>query len=467
LSQVPPGQLWSACQLEASWDGNKDVDVERDCLLDAIAAYADDGTVMPNLDGAILAADGLRERAKAECAPWWDPVHDGIKLAGLNLHGVSLSGADLTGASLGRSDLSAARAHAVKLQGAHLDQARFDGADLAGACLDNAKAGEASFDDAMLEDASLVGAGLRFASLRNAILDGATLDGADLWGARLDGAEAHRASLRGARLDEACLAGADLTGADLTDATLKRADLRGAKLKGADLRGTQVDGGFLDEADLSDARLPLVSLRGCGLRHVRLAGAWLERTQMQVGQLGGAIGEEVAGEFGAAREGYIVLEQNFRSLGDIEAESWAFRKRRRMGKQDALHRARRAWREQRWQLAVGCAASWASDVFVEWLCDYGESLPRVARAFLAVLVFYALFYGVTGGLVSKGEAAGLLRHAAELLHYSLGNMTTVGTGDLELHPTSELIALVAATQSIVGPILLGLFGFVLGNRLRR
>lgn len=423
---------------------------------------------MPNLDGAILAADGLRERAKAECAAWWDPVHDGIKLAGLNLHGVSLSGADLTGASLGRSDLSTARAHAVKLQGAHLDQTRFDGADLAGACLDNAKAGEASFDDAMLEDAFLVGAGLRFASLRNAILDGAMLDGADLWGARLDGAEAHRASLRGARLDEACFAGADLTGADLTDATLKRADLRGAKLKGANLRGTQVDGAYFDAADLSEARLPLVSLRGCGLRHVRLAGAWLERTQMQVGQLGGAIGEEVAGEFGAAREGYIVLEQNFRSLGDIEAESWAFRKRRRMGKQDALHRARRAWGEQRWQLAFGCAASWSSDVFVEWLCDYGESLPRVARAFLAVLVFYALFYGVTGGLMHKGDAMpGPLRNAAELLHYSLGNMTTVGTGDLELHPTSELIALVAATQSIVGPILLGLFGFVLGNRLRR
>ena len=99
----PAGQLWSARQLEARWDGNKNVDVERDCLLDAIAAYAGDGTVMPNLDAANLAADALRERAKAECAPWWDTVHNGIKLAGLNLHGVRLSGADLTGASLGRS----------------------------------------------------------------------------------------------------------------------------------------------------------------------------------------------------------------------------------------------------------------------------------------------------------------------------------------------------------------------------
>jgi len=441
---------------------------DLDALLNAIAAYAETANDAPNLENSTLTSDGLRQRAASEHAPWWDAARDGVKLAGLDLRGASLRDADLSGASLVGSDLSEARAHAVKLRGAHLEQACFKGADLAGADLDHIKAGEANFDGAMLEDASLVDAGLRFASLREAILDGATLDGADLWGARLDAVEAHRASLRGARLDEACLAGADLAGADLEGATLKRADLRGAKLKGANLRGVQLDGANFDGADLSDARLPLVSLRGCGLGHVRLAGAWLERTQMQVSQLHGAIGEEVAGEFGAAREGYIVLEQNFRSLGDIEAESWAFRKRRRMGKQDALHEAQAAWRERRWRPAFGHTASWLSDVFVEWLCDYGESLPRVARAFLAVLVAYALFYGITNGLARKGDAApGLLRHAAELLHYSLGNMTTVGTGDLELHPTSEMIALVAATQSIVGPILLGLFGFVLGNRLRR
>lgn len=461
-------QLWHASRLQAGSDRENSVPSDQDSLLDAITAFAQNGVNAPNLDGVALDSDGLRERAASECPAWWDGALGGVKLARLDLRGASLRGADLSGVSLVGSDLSGAKAHAAKLRGAHLEQACFAGADLAGADLDHAKAGEAHFDDAMLEDASLVGASLRYASLRNAILDGATLDGADLWGARLDGIEAQRASLRGTRLDEVCLAGADLAGADLDDATLKRADLRGAKLKGANLRGVQFDGANLDGADLSDARLPLVSLRGCGLHHVRLAGAWLERTQMQVGQLGGAIGEEVAGEFGAAREGYTVLEQNFRSLGDIEAESWAFRKRRRMGKQDALRQAQTSRRGRQWRLAFGYAASWLSDGFVEWLCDYGESLPRVARAFLAVLVFYALFYGVTGGLVSKGDAApGLLRHAAELLHYSLGNMTTVGTGDLELHPTSELIALVAATQSIVGPILLGLFGFVLGNRLRR
>jgi hypothetical protein len=140
-----------------------------------------------------------------------------------------------------------------------------------------------------------------------------------------------------------------------------------------------------------------------------------------------------------------------------------------MGKQASLRRAGALWRERRWRPAAGSAFSWLSDAFVEWLCDYGESLPRVARAFLAVLALYALFYGITGGLVSKGEApsAGTAAYATELLRFSLGNMTTVGTGDVDLHPANEAVAFVADTQSIVGPILLGLFGFVLGNRLRR
>ncbi len=447
---------------------------DLDALLLTIAALAEDGAAVPgglaapSLDGVVLAADGLRERAAAEHPAWWDTARDGVKLAGLDLRGVGLHMADLSGASLGGSDLSGAKATGVRLRDAHLEEARFDGADLAGADLGGAKAGEASFDEAMLEDASLADAGLRFASLRKAILDGANLDGADLWGAQLDEAEANNASLRGARLDEANLAGADLSGADLENATLKRANLRGAKLKGANLRGAQLDGAQLDGADLSSARLPLVPLTGCGLHHIRLAGAWLERTQMQAAQLGGAIGEEVAGEFDAARDGYTVLEQNFTSLGDSDAASWAFRQRRRMGKRELLRRARADWRERRRRAALGNTASWLSDAFVEWLCDYGESLPRVARAFVAVLVFYALFYWATGALVPKGVTPpDPLQHAAELLLYSIGSMTTVGTGDVELHPASELAALVVATQSIVGPILLGLFGFVLGSRLRR
>ncbi len=145
-----------------------------------------------------------------------------------------------------------------------------------------------------------------------------------------------------------------------------------------------------------------------------------------------------------------------------------------MGKREARRRARASLRERRWRSVFGNTATWLSDAFAEWLCDYGESLPRVARALTVVLLAFAVFYGTTGSLVPKdgmappaGLAHSVVRRVAELLLYSLVSMTTVGTGDLGLRPSGDLVYLAASVQSIVGPVLLGLFGFVLGNRLRR
>ncbi len=153
-----------------------------------------------------------------------------------------------------------------------------------------------------------------------------------------------------------------------------------------------LDGANLDGADLSGAVLPHVALTSCTLRHVRFAGAWLERTRMRAHQLGGAIGEEVSGEFEAAREGYIVLEQNFRTLGSADDASWAFRRRRRMGQRLHAQRARTALERREVGAALRPSLQWLGDLAAEWLCDYGESVARVLRAFLVVLVGFAAVY---------------------------------------------------------------------------
>ena len=89
-----------------------------------------------------------------------------------------------------------------------------------------------------------------------------------------------------------------------------------------------LDGTNLSGADLGGAVMPHVVLTSCNLHQARFAGAWLDRTRMQAHQFGGMIGEEAAGEFEAACEGYIVLEQNFRTLGFGEDVRWAFLRRR-------------------------------------------------------------------------------------------------------------------------------------------
>ena len=323
----------------------------------------------------------------------------------------------------------------------------------------------------------LDGAGLRFAHLEKAVLDGASLAGTDLWGAVLTGVTAERACLRGVTLNEARGRNSDFSDCDFSGASLSRADFSDACLRRAILRDVRFDGVCLSRADLTHAVLPFTDLTTCDLTHVRLAGAWLERTRMTASQLGGAVGEEVARDYRPAYDAYTALELNFRSLGNGDDESWAYRRRRRMGK--LAHRV--AFADAMRSTASGTPAltlAWRHgglylvDVFIEWLSDYGESLVRVLRAFLAVLLIFAVLYWVTGALVPREDMPasahrGWAVQGLDYLLFSLNSMTTVGPGQVEMRPDTELAVLLSSLETVLGTVLIGLFGFVLGARMRR
>ena len=450
-------------------------------ILRLIEDAADACLRLPELKGVRLSlpslrldAETLRPHVGRDGAPpsWWHPESGAARLHGAVLRGASLQEAVLDGVDLTRADLSDAALRSASLSGACLEGASLARADLTGANLAAVRASEADLGEALLEDARFTGAVLRFARLGGALLEHADFTDADLWGAKLDGAEMPYATLRRTVAQEASMVGADLSGASLEEADLRKADLSGARLRGADLRGALLAGARLAGADLTDASLPRANLSTCDLRHVRLAGAWLESTRLRVEQLGGALGEEVAGDYDAARQGYLNLEQNFRDLGVPDSASWAYRRARRMGKRHTRGLARQALRGRRWREAAVAVALSASDSFAEWLCDYGESLPRVLRAFVTVLLCFALYYAASGSLLHEvaGEAGTVLRPTRDLvdiLGFSFLEMCTSSTPDIGLHPASRLVLFVASLQYIVGVVLIGLFGYVLGNRIRR
>ncbi len=411
--------------------------------------------------------------ASRAAAPWWDPDSRGLNLVGVDLSGASLAGAELKGANLRGADLSDVIGRSADFTEAVLEQVNFKGADLGGASFRNANAGEADFSDAMLEDARFTRAHLRYAIMSNALLDSADFAKADLWGVNFVKAEADDASFRDARCDEANFSEADLSGVDLSGASLKKAKFGSCKLNGAKFDGATVDGAHFDGADLSNASLPRLNLQTCSLKHVRLAGAWLDATRLRPEQLGGAVGEEIAKDYHAARDAYVVLEQNFRGLGNGDGASWAFRKGRRMGKLHERETSLHAWKQRHWSKVFLHGASWLSDAFVEWLCDYGESLWRVMRAFGVLILVFACFYGATESLVRVTTGpGGEIRKATtespfDLLAYSFLNMLSTSAPDIGLRPVSPIYYLVTSMQGAVGIVLIGLFGYVLGNRMHR
>ena len=242
-------------------------------------------------------------------------------------------------------------------------------------------------------------------------------------------------------------------------------------MTGADLRGAILAGANLREAVLRDARLQEVGLSQCEIAHISLAGAKLDDTQLRLKQLDGAIGEELAGDFERAAQGYLALERNFEGLGDHDAASWAYRRRRRMQKREALAQARAAWSGRRWRRALGRYAQYASDQLVEWMCDYGESVPRVLGSLAVVYATFTLIYALTGSVVRETGGAGesariVVRNPMVAAIVSLLVMTT-GSPEGGLAPRGDLTLLLMGVEAFLGIALTGLLGFVLGNRIRR
>ena len=121
------------------------------------------------------------------------------------------------------------------------------------------------------------------------------------------------------------------------------------------------------------------------------------------------------------RDAYLALKQNFESIGDYDAASWAYIKERQMEKKcSAPWRARRfygkeqlgdtnkrklpAYHLQVWWFYVRHTARWLGDVLVEVLCGYGESIWLVLL-WISVLLFVAgpLLFGALGLLDWPGE----------------------------------------------------------------
>jgi hypothetical protein len=180
------------------------------------------------------------------------------------------------------------------------------------------------------------------------------------------------------------------------------------------------------------------------------------------------VGEEVSGAYEAAQASYLALEQNWKSIGSQDAASWAYKRGRRMGRFHAGQQARVAWIARDWVGILGHGYRWTADRFVEWLCDYGESLSRIARAFALLIVVFAGLYGLTGGLfLTEGPEAGPTYNPIDLMSYSALNMMTANPPEIGLKPTGRVTNLLVGLEGAVGIILMGLYGFVLGNRLRR
>jgi uncharacterized protein YjbI with pentapeptide repeats len=374
----------------------------------------------PSLE-ARSAADPDASRGKP---PYWKSVISG----GVKLHGVCLREAFLNRAQLQRAELDSA-----DLRGAHLDQA--------------------NLQDARMFAANLDGAFLMETDLRRAYLMGATFSNTTI----------HRASLQ-----DAMLFGSDWRGARVSESRFDRANLGGAHFEGVDLSS-------LEPGALSGVRWSGIFLDRTRIRREQLGGSVVEQTEAQtlqgVSRPTGSEREEVihlrpedrASLYRQAREVYLLLKNNFNSMGRFADASWAYENERAMERkvlgQEWRSRHPKAWLNL-WH--------WLTNLAASLVTGYGERPERTISTAGAVIVAFALAYDGLNNIdpnFGQGGAASRDLCFWDALVFSGATFFTAGFGTME--PIDRGARAMAVIEAGLGITLIALAIFTVGNRISR
>ncbi len=277
---------------------------------------------------------------------------------------------------------------------------------------------------------------------------------------------------------------ADFRGAELDNCDFRGASLQRAKFQGANLSNALVEGADLRHAYFSETLINRKSLGENGILHED-AECFSEFTyQMeffQQGFRGRPKSEEkfrkrLYSRFSIGEDIYRKLKNNFEQLGFYSDASWAYKRERRMRKHSTGRQAKTAWDNLKYRNFISLSALWLSDWLVELLCDYGESVYRVILWVLLLLfaIGPALIY-LSGGLVwdvlSRELYSALPNRGLQVVYgyfqgvlYMLDVLTTADYS--ELSPRNDLVRFVSGLMAMLGISLIGLLGFVVGNRIR-
>jgi len=436
---------------------------------------------------------------------------DGANLAGVKLgddisfKGVSLRDADFSGAVVPGADFSSANLSRANLSDANLRKAVFSDADLRNTNLSSAKLrrsdfananlrksnlsyaylGWADFSDANLRQATLDDADLRRARFPNAVLPNVDLSGMRLTGALLADANLRSANLKDAHLAKSNLSGAELGGADLSQAMLRRANLSNANLRRADLSDTSLQDGKLINTNLEQAVLIRTNLfnadltdskpHGATFTDVQINGSttirsperreqiakwwqrgfWFPRQRCRYDPLISNSDEAEESDIelvGKAADTYqtfeIMARQNSRP--SLQSEMFVLR-------QD-MQRLRHKYNNEH--------GKWTFSSISRTIFLYGESLGRIFTWGILLVVAYAALY-LHLGLIASASTGEIVNEATDAVYFSMLTFTTLGFGDFQPSPASELSRLLVTTQAALGTVLIAIFVFVLGRRAAR
>ena len=204
---------------------------------------------------------------------------------------------------------------------------------------------------------------------------------------------------------------------------------------------------------------------------VDFSDAFLGNTQIERDQIENHILQEESKEFSEAKKVYLLLKNNFHSIGQYEDESWAFKKEKDMERKSNCH--------------FKTLHKWLWSCFLNAIYGYGEKPWNVIFSALAIIIIFALLFSVTGignpeiielkgtaihqnsgnivDLASKGFLKNsTVRNFPDSLYFSLITFTTLGYGDFR--PLEGWGRILAGSEAFIGAFMMALFVYTFARR---
>ena len=199
--------------------------------------------------------------------------------------------------------------------------------------------------------------------------------------------------------------------------------------------------------------------------------ALLKNTKIKKSRIENHILQEKEKEFSKAKEIYLLLKNNFHSIGRYADEGWAFKKEKDMDRKSNCH--------------FKTLHRWLWSCFLNIIYGYGERPCNVIKTAVAIIIIFALSFSFIGlgnpeiielkgtaihqnsgnmvDLVSKGLLKNnVIRNFPDSLYFSTITFTTLGYGDFR--PLEGWGRILAGSEAFIGAFTMALFVYTFARR---
>jgi len=180
---------------------------------------------------------------------------------------------------------------------------------------------------------------------------------------------------------------------------------------------------------------------------IDFTGALLKNTKIKKGKVEKHILQEEKKNYYKAKENYLILKNNFHSIGQYDDESWAYKKEKDM--------------ERKSNFYFKTLHKWLWSCFLNGIFGYGEQPGKViVSAILIILLFAFLF--MTSGISNVGIEQITSNNFFDCMYFSTVTFTTLGYGDFR--PLEGLGRILAGSEAFIGALMMALFVYTFARR---